>query len=264
MILEKIETPSSGFSTRLVRKGALIEETYLAFRAWDITMSVRENLDAIRRTNSIGAKNNGWLREIVVTLSSRFSRVADIQPLVHLAQKGFPVEKWKHCLLWHIGPADNLYFAFATNWLIEQHRRGVQSLRTEDVVPFVRDITHGQAKGGGDLSQYGLVRAGRDLLRMASDFELLTTGTIKHFTSHHLPEDCFLYVCHGIFDREANPFRVVNSKDWHLFLMTARDVEQELFRLHQFKKVHYEVAGSLSQLTLPCKSLMEYAQEMTA
>ena len=59
MILEKIETPSSGFSTRLVRKGALIEETYLAFRAWDITMSVRENLDAIRRTNSIGAKNNG-------------------------------------------------------------------------------------------------------------------------------------------------------------------------------------------------------------
>lgn len=264
MIPDKVQSTPSGISTRLIRKGALIEDTYLAFRGWDTEMSVRENLDVIRRTNSIGAKNNSWLREVVVTLSSRFSRVADIRPLVHLAQQGFPIEKWKHCLLWHVGPADNLYFSFAMDWLFEEHRKGVQSFRTEDVVPFVRGITRGQTKRGGDLSKYGLVRAGRDLLRMASDFELLTTGTIKHFTSHNLPEDCFLYVCHGIYDREANPFRVVNSRDWRLFLMATRDVEQKLFRLHQFKKVHYEVAGSLSQLTLPCKSLMEYAQEMTA
>ena len=194
---------------------------------------------------------------------SRFSRVPNIHPLVHLAQRGFPVEKWKFCLLWHIGPVDNLYFTFATDWLFEEHRKGVQSLRTEDVVPFVRGITKGKTRGGNDLSEYGLVRAGRDLLRMASDFELLTTGTIKHFTSHYLPDDCFLYVCHGIYDREANPYRAVNSEDWRMFLMDPRDVEQELFRLHQFKKVHYEVAGSLCQLTLPCKSLMEYAREMT-
>lgn len=264
MTPQKVQSPSSGISTRLIRKGALIEETYLAFRGWDTEVSVHENLDAIRRTNSIGARNNGWLREIVVTLSSRFSRVADVRPLVHLAQRGFPVEKWKVCLLWHIGPVDKLYFAFATDWLFEEHRKGVQSLRTEDVVPFVRSVTHGHTKAGGNLSQYGLVRAGRDLLRMASDFELLTTGTIRHFTSHHIPDDCFLYICHGIYDRETNPSRVVNSKDWRMFLMSPGDVEQELLRLHQFKKVHYEVAGSLYQLALPCKSQMGYALEMTA
>lgn len=47
-----------------------------------------------------------------------------------------------------------------------------------------------------------------------------------------------------------------------MFLMDAADVERELFRLHQFRRVHYEVAGSLAQLKLPCDSAADYAREM--
>ena len=36
-----------------------------------------------------------------------------------------------------------------------------------------------------------------------------------------------------------------------MFLMRPSDVERELLRLHQFRKLHYEVAGSLVQLSLP-------------
>jgi hypothetical protein len=46
--------------------------------------------------------------------------------------------------------------------------------------------------------------------------------------------------------------------------MESSDVEQALFRLHQFRRLHYEVAGSLAQLQLPCGSSMEYARGVVA
>ena len=35
------------------------------------------------------------------------------------------------------------------------------------------------------------------------------------------------------------------------YLMDAPDVEHELLRLHQYRRVNYEVASTLSQLRLP-------------
>jgi len=49
-----------------------------------------------------------------------------------------------------------------------------------------------------------------------------------------------------------------------MFLMRPADVEHELLRLHQFRKLEYEVAGSLVQLSLPCASSREYAERMVA
>jgi hypothetical protein len=44
--------------------------------------------------------------------------------------------------------------------------------------------------------------------------------------------------------------------------MSPTDVERELLRLHQFRKLRYEVAGSLVELTLPCGSAAEFVEEM--
>jgi hypothetical protein len=49
-----------------------------------------------------------------------------------------------------------------------------------------------------------------------------------------------------------------------MYLMNASDVERELLRLHQYKKLNYEVAGTLAQLRLPHASLCEHARSMHA
>ncbi len=46
--------------------------------------------------------------------------------------------------------------------------------------------------------------------------------------------------------------------------MRPGDVEHELLRLHQFRQIEYQVAGSLVQLSLPCPSSREYAERMVA
>ena len=104
------------------------------------------------------------------------------------------------------------------------------------------------------------LRVAAGLLRIVTDFGLLSGTTVRQFASYHLPDESFLYLLHAITETEPNARKVVDSPDWRLFFMTPADVEQVLFRLHQFRKLHYEVAGSLAQLKLPCQSANEFAQ----
>jgi hypothetical protein len=99
---------------------------------------------------------------------------------------------------------------------------------------------------------------------MAVDFGLLRGSVAKEFVSFHLPERSFLYLLHAMRDEKLSPSKLVSSPEWRLFLMRPADVEHELLRLHQFKKLEYQVAGSLVQLSLPCASTCEYAERMVA
>ena len=105
-------------------------------------------------------------------------------------------------------------------------------------------------------------RVASGLLRLAVDFGLLTGTQSREFASYHLPEPSFMYLLHAMTDREANARRIIDAEDWRMYLMDAADVERELLRLHQFRKLHYEVAGSLAQIKLPAVSAAEYVREI--
>jgi hypothetical protein len=247
-------------SIRLLRKGALIEETYAAFRNWDLAASFKTNIANMGTWNTIGATNEKWLREITATLSSRFADNESIEPLVILARCGLAIDKWRSCLLWHIGRTDYLYYQFATQWLYDRYQDGTYSILTKNVLPFVKNITDGRIASGGNLTEYGAVRAARDLLRMAAEFGIVKGKVKKKFSSYHMPQEAFLYVLHGLAETVDNTQQILDSKDWHLFLMDSMDVEREIFRLHQFKALEYQIAGSIAQLKLPNASLKEYAR----
>ncbi|MFP4474007.1 MAG: BrxA family protein [Desulfatibacillaceae bacterium] len=250
-------------STRLIRKGALVEETYNAFRTWDLSVDFRKNIEKMREENPFGASSEQWLREILTTLSSRFGADSSIAPLIILAQRGLGIEAWKACLLWHVGRIDELYYRWAIDWLFDQYQAGTYLMRTDDVVPFVRKVTHGRIASGGDLSEYGALRAARDLLRMAADFGLLDGSVKKSFANYHIPEQSFVYVLHALADQGGSAARIPQSKDWRLYLMDRADVERELYRLHQFRVLDYQVAGSIAHLKLPYASLRECAEELS-
>jgi hypothetical protein len=250
------------FSTRLIRKGALIEETYRCFQVWDRDRPLPENLDRIRETNPFGAANQAWLREVVVTISGRFRSQAQVRPLVALAQRGLPIEQWRAFLLWHVGQTDALYYSFATRWLFDAYWQGLHNLRTEAVVPILKAaMRNGRASHHG-LSEYGLTRGARDLLRMAGDFGLLHGKAVKNFTAYQVPESGFLYALHALTELEPNCRKMMDRPEWRLFLLSPGQVEREVLNLHQFRKLEYHTAGSLAQLKLPCASAVEFAEHL--
>jgi hypothetical protein len=245
-------------------KGAMIEETYAVFAAWDFERSKRENLDRLREENFIGASSATWLRDVAKVLNRRFDPAGRERPLVMLAKQSLPLDEWKPLLLWHMTRDEFLVRDFIESWLFAAYDSGDFRVRTEDVEKYLSSI----GKRGGTTehpwSEQTTKRVALGLLKMGVHFGLLRGSTAKEFVSFHLPERSFLYLLHAMRDEKLSPSKLISSPEWRLFLMRPADVEHELLRLHQFKKLEYQVAGSIVHLSLPCTSTCEYAERMVA
>lgn len=251
-------------SSFTVIKGAMIEETYAVFSAWDVDASKRENLDRLRESNFIGASSATWLRDVAKVLNRRFDTEGRDRPLVRLAKEGLRIDTWKPLLLWHMTRDEFLVRDFVETWLFDEYDAGAFRIRPEEVETYLSDIGKRGAVTEHAWSDQTTKRVAAGLLKMAADFSLLRGSAMKEFASYHLPEQSFMYLLHAMRDSKLSPGKVVNAPDWRLFMMRPSDVERELLRLHQFRKLEYHVAGSLVQLNLPCSSSREYADRMVA
>lgn len=113
-------------------KGAMINETYAVFAAWDFACSKRENLDRLRAENFIGANTTTWLRDVAKVLNCRFEPNVRDRALVVLAKNGCAIEEWKPLLLWHITRDEFLLRDFLLNWLFPVYVAGAFRVRPED------------------------------------------------------------------------------------------------------------------------------------
>jgi len=94
---------------------------------------------------------------------------------------------------------------------------------------------------------------------------LLRGGSVKEFAGYHLPERSLLYLLHAVLEHEnGSPRRMMDSPEWRMFLMRPADLESAVLRLHQFRSLDYQVAGSLVQLSLPYQNAVDYAEAMVA
>ena len=251
-------------SSFTIVKGSLIEETYSAFLAWDLLASKRRNLERLVDNGAISARSRSWRRDLAKVLNRRFEPGGRDRALVELAKAGCPREVWKPILLWHMTRDEFLVRDFLTGWLYERYQEGTYRIRTGDVVPYLKNLARRRSLTIADRwSETTTSRVASGLLRIAADFGLMTGTLVREFAAYHLPEESFLYLLHAVAESEANATRILESADWHMYLMDAADVERELLRLHQFRRVHYQVAGTLTQLTLPCPSAAAYSQELS-
>ena len=256
---------SSVVSSFTIIKGSLIDETYAAFQSWDLEQDKQSNLRRIKERNVLGAKSAHWLRDVAFVLSRRFDTAGRDRPLVELALAGCDRDVWKPILLFHMTRDEFLVRDFLIRWLYSQFAQGTYRLQTGDVTSYLTSLSKKNGvEWSGKWTDSTTSRVASGLLRMATDFDLLTGTLHKEFASYHLPEQSFIYLLHAMADVEPNARRIIDAEDWHIFLMDTSDVERELLRLHQFRKVHYEVAGSLAHLKLPHRSSADYARELCA
>ena len=254
-------TSPENYSGRLMRKGVLVEETYRILACWDLSAPLRQNLSRIREQNPIGASNTAWLKEVVATLSNRFSSGDPIEPLVILAQGEMSLSTWRYCLLWHLRSTDGLFSAFLREFLSPRIEAGTVVFTTEDVMPYVDEL-QGRGVFGEHLSEYGVRRMGRDLLRAAAEFGLLVGQTRREFHHPVIPEDALLYAIYSQWEATPNAGRMIASDRWHQFLMSPFQVEHELLNLHQFRRLRYERAGTVQELYLPHDSLLDFCTSL--
>jgi hypothetical protein len=246
-----------------ILKGALIGETYTLFADWDFRRSAASNFKSLYEGNTLGTNTTAWLHHIGRVLQSRFSPEGRDRALVELAQRGCDVDTWTPLLLWHIAREPGLIRSFFIDWLFGAYEKRAEPLRGAMLHSFLRDFCR-RSRIKRPWADSTVVRVAAGLLKMASDFGILQGVRGKKFASYQLPEQSLLYLLHAMRDDLLSPSKVIEAPDWRLFLMRPADVERELLRLHQFRKLEYHAAGSIVHLSLPCKSSREYAERMVA
>ena len=248
-------------SSFTIVKGALVDETYAVFRDWDFALSRRENLDRVKATNLVGAASANWALNVAKVLNRRFDPGGRDRTLVDLAKAGLALDAWRPLLLWHMTRDEFLVRDFLLHWLYPRYREGVFRLHSADVVPYLRGLsTRNGITWSGAWTEATTERVATGLLRLAADFGLVAGRQAKEFVSYHLPEESLLYLLHAMAHGKPSARRIIDAEDWRMYLLDGADVERELLRLHQFRRLHYEVAGSIAQLQLPHRSLADYVR----
>jgi bacteriophage exclusion system BrxA-like protein len=245
-------------------KGAMIPETYAVFASWDFNRSKRENLDRLRKENFIGATSETWVRDVAKVINRRFDPAGRDRPLVILAQGGCDLAIWRPLLLWHMTRDEFLLRDFLVGWLYPAYAAGTYRTRPEDLFPYLSEIKRRGGITEHAWSESTLRRVAAGLLKIATDFGLLKGKFVKRFESYHLPEPSFLYLLHAMRETAQSPRRLIDLPDWRMFFLRPEDVERELLRLHQFRKLEYQVAGSLVELRLPCARSRDFVEAMLA
>ena len=252
-------------SSFTVIKGALVLETYQAFQHWDFEQSRGENIARLKELNVFGAKSTNWLRDLGKVLNRRFEPNGRDRSLVRMAQARVNLAVWRPTLLWHMTRDEFLVRDFLLNWLQPRFNEGMFRIHTKDVLPYLDGIRRrGLTQHAKPWSAQTRKRVASGLLGIAADLGLLTGAAVKQFASYHLPDESFLYLLHVLAEIEANGIAIIQSPEWRMYFYTAETVERELLRLHQFRALHYERAGSIVTLSLPFRSTAEYAESLCA
>ncbi len=260
-----IEPRARVVSSFTIIKGSLIEETYTVFAGWDFDLSKLENLSRAREGNAIAGASASWARDVAKVINRRFDPNGRDRALVVLAQRGLALDLWKPLLLWHMTRDEFLVRDFLTSWLYDRFLDGTFRIHVEDVVGYLRSLRRVSGiECSGDWTAQTTSRVASGLLRLAADFGIMSGTVSREFSSYHLPDESFLYLLHAMTEAEPNPRRLIDSEDWHMYLMGPEDVERELLRLHQFQRLHFDAAGSIAHLRLPTDSLIAYVEELTA
>lgn len=247
------EARSHTISSFTLVKGLLVEETLLAFQAWDLTRPAQHNWTRLKEDNTVQARSENWLRQVHRGLHRRYDPDGRDRPLVELAQQDPDPVTWRAALLWHATRDEFLLRDFLLNWLYPRFEAGTLELRTADVETYLGSLA--ATKAWSPLTRNRVAGA---LLRSAAQTGLLTGHQTRRFASYHLNDEAFLYLLHALAEREPNGRRLVHSPEWRMFLMGPAEVERELLRLHQYRKLRYEAAGTLAQLQLPDQSLADH------
>ena len=223
-------TPRPVFSQRYLRNGPLVEESYRLFGGWRDAASIDENFDEVLRDRF---PTVAQVTEVRTTISGRLRNLDAMRPLIVLARNGMRLQDWRDCRRLWIGATEEPFGSFVRDWLFPQFSGGRYQVTADSAREFAINAWNAHSPKRS-LSQYGVVRAARDLVRTAARLGMLAgAGPIKTFAASSMSDDVLLFYVQLIADLEGSPTKVPDSPLWRLALMPASEAHVTLLHLHQ-------------------------------
>jgi hypothetical protein len=252
-------TNSAIYSSKIIKAGALLADTKTLLAHWDTGVSVRANLDRLRRENVFGKASRSRVEDVLAMFRQRFLGEESVtKALVILTRERLPAAALDRILYFHAAQADRLLHDAVTEILLPLQDRGLSQV---DVLELQRPLKKwvDAGKTRGNWSGPTIIRIAQGLLSTLRDFGVLQGAVKKRISPAYLPVAAFAYLAFYFKQHEPSGAKLVELPDWRLFFLPSEGVERFLFEAHQRNLLEYHAAGSVTRLTFPASTLEEYA-----
>jgi hypothetical protein len=251
--------PSALYSSKIIKAGALIGDTKTLLSHWDANASIEENINRAHRDNVFGKASRSRVEDILAIFRKRYLAEESVtKALVTLVRKKFPTTALERLLYFHSARADRLLRDAVTEILVPMQARGLVDINVKDVERSLANWVD-EGKTTGHWSKPTITRIAQGVLSALRDFGMLQGAVNKKVAPAYFPIESFAYVMFYLRQQQPSGAKLIELPDWKLFFLRREDVERFLFEAHQRDLLEYHVAGSVTRLTFPARTLEEYA-----
>lgn len=244
-----------GYTTRLQKGGALLEDMRQLVRSWDDAPPEAQRERGLR-SNVLNKRTRARLGDVYRrAFLPRFvhGAIGEAWKLVRpLEEAQAPVQMVRPVYYWITAKSEPLLGDFCREHILPRQAIVRAGIGTEEVVNWLADK-------GCPWSQSVATRVARGLLAALRDFGILEGRAQKRLASVLLPVPGFAYLARCLRETGAVSRSLLTHADWQLFLLNPDEVEHLFLLAHQERLLEYHAAGSTVSISFPTESLEDYA-----
>lgn len=248
------------YTSKIIKAGALIDDTKTLLANWDISQTVKSNLSRLRSQNIFGKATRSRIEDILGIFRQRYLDdpvlVGSLLPLMSKPALSLTVDR---VLFYFSAKNDRLLYDAVTSFLASKREQGFEEITPKMVIDWITELIESQ-QTKTVWSEKTILRSAQELLSTLRDFGLLEGVKSKRIAPFYLPVEAFAFIAFFIFQDVASGERLLHHPDWKLFLLSEKAVERFLMEAHQLHLLEYHVAGTVTRLTFPATNLEEYAR----
>ncbi len=247
------------YTSKIIKASALLDDTKTLLSHWDVTATVPENLDRIRRENVFAKASRSRVEDILAVFRQRYLVEADVvKALVVLVKNRLPAASLDRVLYFHACRADALLHDAVTEILTPMQAQGIS-----DITPTaVQKVLAKWVEKGLTTSKWSentTERVAQGLMSTLRDFGVLQGAVNKRIAPAYMPVTAFAYIAFYLKQHQPSGAKLLEHPDWKLFFLNRELVERFLLEANQHHLLEYHAAGSVTRLTFPADTLEGYA-----
>lgn len=229
-------------TTRIIKGGALLEDSRRFIERWDEGRANEENLEEFRSRNLLGKRSRSRAEDTLAILRQRF---VDPGPEVIRALKRLTIRSnaFRDACYYEAARNDDLLAYTVAQILYELRDRGWVKVTVENVEQALLETPPAPTvKEWGDSTRRRVVHG---LLSTLRDFEVLEGRATKHISARsHLSFAGFVYVLGRLRDQLASSHEIVTSEVWRWWLLEDRQVRGLFLEADREGVLQFSEAGT--------------------
>jgi hypothetical protein len=228
-------------TSRIIKGGALLEESRRFVETWDDALSPEDNLQAFRTKNLLGKRSRSRAVDTLAILRQRLvsGRQSTVPALRALAIRA---DAFRDACYFEAALNDDLLAHVAGSVLYNLRDRGWAKVTVEDVERALLDDP--PAPIVVEWSKSTRTRVIHGVMSALRDFGVLEGMAVKHISPPHISFGGFVYVVGRLRELGESAPEIVAHKAWRWWLLDERQIRSLFLEADREGVLRFSDAGS--------------------